>query len=118
MPTFLSVKVAGVGIGEGVACDAVVGESDGRGGGPVVDLVDARGTDRQREAGDVRGGRRGGIERVVAASVPVIVMPATVTAFPVPTFLSANVALLSASLKASPATRLSVRVTVAAVVPS
>ena len=31
-----------------VARDAVVGEGDGGSGGPVVDLVDAGGADRQR----------------------------------------------------------------------
>ena len=40
VPTFLSAKVAEVSaIGEDVACDAVVGEGDGGGVGPVVDLV-------------------------------------------------------------------------------
>ena len=40
VPTFLSAKVAeDVGIGQDVACDAVVAEGDGGGGGPVVDLV-------------------------------------------------------------------------------
>ena len=41
VPTFLSVKVAEVSASvKTVACDAVVGEGDGGGCGPVVDLVE------------------------------------------------------------------------------
>jgi len=45
-------------------------------------------------------------------------MPLTVTVLFVPAFLSLKVALVNVSVKVSPASRLSERVTVAVVVPS
>ena len=79
-------------LSEDVAREAVIGEGDSRGGGPVVDLVDARGTDRQRERVMFAVVVAVVLERVVGASGPLIVMPATVTVLAVPTFLSVNVA--------------------------
>ena len=52
------------------------------------------------------------------ASAPVIARPVTETVLPVPTFLSAKVAVEKLSEKTSPAMRLSVRVTVSLVVAS
>ena len=75
VPTFLSAKVArAVGIGEDVAGDAVVGERDGRGGGAVVDLVDAGGADGQRPRRDVGGGRRRGVGQGVVAGVGAVIV--------------------------------------------
>ena len=52
------------------------------------------------------------------ASVPVTVMPLTLTGFAVPTFLLLNDALVDAVVNTSPAKRLSDSVTVALVVAS
>ena len=78
------------------------------------------GGDRQRRWCDVaRGAGCPGFCAVetVACVGRRIVMPLTVTILRLPTFLSAKLAEVSRSVKMSPATRLSVRVTVA-VVPS
>ena len=52
------------------------------------------------------------------ASAPLSAMPVTVTALPLPAFLSANLAAEEVTVNTSPALRLSLRVALAVGVPS
>ena len=81
---------------ERVAGDAVVGQRDRGRRRPVVDLVDAGRGHRQRPRRDVGRRRGGGVAEHVVARVgaAVMVMPLTLTVLPVPTFLSAKLALV------------------------
>src|SRR5207244_5591940 len=54
-----------VGVGDVVPRRVVIGGGDGRVGGGVVDLGDARRAHRERAGGDVGGGRGGRVGRVV-----------------------------------------------------
>src|SRR4029079_4577612 len=59
-----------IGAGDVVARHPVIGQGHGGDGGAVVDLVVAGGADGQGPGGDVRGGGRGGVGRVVGGVGP------------------------------------------------
>ena len=69
-PDVLVVEVGrGIIIVEDVATDAVIGESDGRARGPIVDLVAGDGAHCESPGSDVGGGRRAGAGECVVGRI-------------------------------------------------